>query len=75
MPVDKISADIQQKSIKKLDKLFENPMAGLDDTNDKNLTLAQSIPIAQIIRNREAYTDYVRSAAENEAYCLYEGGC
>lgn len=65
VPVDKISADIQQKSIKKLDKLFENPMAGLDDTNDKNLTRALSIPIEQVTKNKEAYTKLIESSHDN----------
>ena len=71
---EKIAA-LRPKTLKKLDRLFENPMADIADTNDINLMRAQSIPLAQRIRNRESYTDYVRSAAENEAYCLYEGGC
>jgi hypothetical protein len=58
-----------------VDTLFEQSEADLDKTNDTSFARAQSIPLAQRIKNREAYTDYVRSAAENEAYCLYEGGC
>ena len=58
-----------------VDTLFEQSEADLDKTNDTSFARAQSIPLAQRIRNKEAYTDYVRSAAENEAYCLYEGGC
>ena len=56
-----------------VDTLFEQSEADLDKTNDTSFARAQSIPLAQRIRNKEAYTDYVRSAAENEAYCLYEG--
>jgi len=58
-----------------VDTLFEQSEADLDKTNDTKFARATSISIAQRIKNREAYTDYVRSAAENEAYCLYEGGC
>ena len=58
-----------------VDTLFEQSEADLDKTNDTSFARAQSIPLGQRIRNKEAYTDYVRSAAENEAYCLYEGGC
>jgi hypothetical protein len=66
------TASIRKDSV---DTLFEQSEADLDKTNDTSFARAQSIPLAQRIKNREAYTDYVRSAAENEAYCLYEGGC
>jgi len=66
------TASIRKDSV---DTLFEQSEADLPKTNDTSYIRAQSIPLAQRIRNREAYTDYVRSAAENEAYCLYEGGC
>ncbi len=56
-----------------LDTLFEQPEADLDKTNDTSFARAQSIPLGQRIRNREAHTEYVRSQSENEAYCLYEG--
>ena len=58
-----------------VDTLFEQSEADLDKTNDTSFARAQSIPLGQRIRNREAHTDYIRSKDENEAYCLYEGGC
>jgi hypothetical protein len=56
-----------------LDTLFAEAEADLDETNDLKLTRARSIPIEQVIRNREAHTDYIRNSHENEMYCLYEG--
>ena len=56
-----------------LDTLFAEAEADLDETNDLKLTRARSIPIEQVIRNREAHTDYIRNSDENEMYCLYEG--
>ena len=58
-----------------VDTLFEQSEADLDKANDTSFARAQSIPLGQRIRNREAHTDYIRSKDENEAYCLYEGGC
>jgi hypothetical protein len=71
----KTAEDIASLGNVSVDTLFEQSEADLDKTNDTSFARAQSIPLAQRIRNKEAYTDYVRSAAENEAYCLYEGGC
>ena len=56
-----------------LDTLFAEAEADLDETNDLKWTRARSIPIEQVIRAREAHTDYIRNSHENEMYCLYEG--
>lgn len=78
-----MSATLRPKTLEKLDRLFENPMADLAGTNDINLTRALSIPKSQVeaskeefkdsIRNNEAETDYVKNADEKKQYCLYEG--
>ena len=56
-----------------IDTLFVEAEADLDETNDLKWTRARSIPIEQVIRAREAHTDYIRNSHENEMYCKHEG--
>ena len=68
----KAAEDIASQGNVSIDTLFEQAEADIA-THDTSFARAQSIPLGQRIRNREAHTDYVRSQSENEAYCLYEG--
>jgi hypothetical protein len=68
----KAAEDIASQGNVSIDTLFEQAEADIA-THDTSFARAQSIPLGQRIRNREAHTEYVRSQSENEAYCLYEG--